>query len=69
MEWIKIDKENLPEGEVLAGNFKKGTYGFKEKCIGFLGIDEGEDFVSCENDNEVLENCAHYIDLSKHDPE
>jgi len=64
MEWILIDKDNLPEGEVLAANFKKGTYGYSEKLIGYLY----EDMI-CSSDDEQLENCTHYIEINKHDVE
>ena len=62
MEWLKIDFSNLPNGEILAANFNSGTYGYKEKIIGYLA-DDG----ACENEHEMLMNCTHYIDLNKHD--
>lgn len=65
MNWEKINTANLPEGEVLAANFKAGTYGYTEKLLGYLHMDG--DVICCENDNEVLENCTHYIDINKHD--
>ena len=66
MEWIKIDKENVYEdGEVLAANFQAGTYGYKEKVIGYLIIEDGE--ICCENEYERLENATHYINLNEHD--
>ena len=65
MEWILIDKSNLPEGEILAANFKPRTYGYKEKLLGYLHITG--DSITCENENEVLGNCTHYIDLNKFD--
>lgn len=65
MNWIEIT-DILPTGEVLAGNFKAGTYGYSEKLLGRLYID-GE-VICCGNDNEVLENCTHYIDIHKHSP-
>lgn len=69
MEWIKIDKDNLPEKKVLAANLKSGTYGYKEKLLGYLRYDEVEEFISCESSNEVLDNCTHYIDINNHDAE
>jgi hypothetical protein len=69
MEWVEIDKNNIQNGEVLAANFKKGTYGYKEKLLGYLHYDEVEGFVTCESGSEVLENCTHYIDINKHDVE
>ncbi len=65
--WIKIDKENLPEGKVLAANFKARTYGYKEKLIGYMYIDENE--ISCEGVGVTLSGCTHYIDINKHDVE
>lgn len=65
MEWIKLNKENLPEHEVLAANFKPRTYGYNEKLIGYLNYEDGE--IVCENEHEVLEGCTHYIDINKHD--
>lgn len=66
MNWIKIDRNNLPKKEVLAANFQPGTYGYKEKIIGF--VDESEEgFIGCESESELLENCTHYIDMNEHD--
>ena len=65
MEWITIDINNLPEGEVLAANFKPYSYGYKEKLLGCIYEDTG--IAICESSNEVLENCTHYIDIDKFD--
>ena len=65
MEWIKINKTNLPKGTVLAANFKSGTYGYSEKLIGYLLLES--DIVYCEDDNTRLENCTHYIDIDSYD--
>lgn len=65
MEWIKINPDNLPASEILAANFKPGTYGYTEKLLGYLSSDNGD--ISCENDSEFLENCSHYIDINKYD--
>ena len=67
MEWTKLNIEDLPENEVLAGNFKKGTYGYKEKLIGYLS--DNIDYITCENENELLNNCTHYIDINKENVE
>ena len=70
MKWILIDKNKLPHQEVLAANFKPKTYGYKEKIIGyFQSYDETNDVISCENSNEVLDNCTHYIDIDSFDIE
>ncbi len=66
MEWIKLEFDTMPKNEVLAANFAKGTYGYKEKIVGYVNFD-GEIF-SCES-AELLENCTHYIDINKHDIE
>lgn len=65
MEWIKINRDKLPDNEVLAANFEPRTFGYTEKLLGSLHIDNG--IVCCENSNEILENCTHYIDIHKHD--
>lgn len=67
MEWIKIDKDNLPENEVLAGNFGAGTYGYKEKIVGYLSYDKEYDCIICSATGEELGNCTHYIDIHEHD--
>jgi len=67
MEWTVLDKEKIPQGEILAANFKPKSYGYKEKLLGYLYYDETEEMITCESGSEVLENCTHYIDLSKYD--
>ncbi len=66
--WIKIEPNHLPQGEVLAGNFRQGTYGFKEKLIGYVCLVHHSEIV-CEAGSEVLENVTHFIDIHKEDPE
>lgn len=68
MEWKLIDKEHLPIGEVLAGNFEPYTHGYKEKLIGGLYIN-GAGNVTCDAVDTLLYNCTHYIDINKWDPE
>ena len=63
---MKIDKNDLPIDEIIAANFMPFTYGYKEKLLGYLYI-KG-DTIICENDNEMLENCSHYIPINKFDP-
>ena len=48
MKWIKIDKNNLPDKTVLCANFKPYTYGYEEKIIGFIGIENN--IIKCENE-------------------
>lgn len=68
IEWLLIDSDNLPKGEVLAGNFKEKTFGYREVLLG--GLYKGaQGFVRCENANEILENCTHYIDIHNNYPE
>lgn len=66
MEWKKINRFKLPEGEVLAANFNAGTFGYKEKIIGYMTRQE-DSTVQCESEHEVLENCSHYIEINKFD--
>jgi hypothetical protein len=68
MEWKQIDKNNLPKGEVLAGNFNPGTEGYKSKLIGYLYLN-GAGNVSCDADDTLLGNCSHYVDINNYDPE
>ena len=62
MEWLPIDRENIPDGEVLVANFNKGSYGYKEKIIGYVN-----DAFCCENLHQSLDGCTHYIRLSDYD--
>lgn len=66
MNWIKININKLPKGEVLAANFKPYSYGYKEKLIGYLSVtDEGN--VDCEDDYTMLSDCTHYIPINDFD--
>lgn len=65
MEWIEIDKNNLPKGEVLAADFTNKYFGYTNKIIGYLHISDG--FIHCENDNEILNCVTHYIDINNFD--
>ena len=67
MEWIELVQfDALPHGEVLAANFKPGTFGYKEKLVGYLRL-EG-DVTVCSDENTVLENVTHYIPINDYDP-
>lgn len=57
----EIDKDHLPKGEMLAGNFKPGSYGYLEKIVGHIYEDEG--VICAIADDTILENCTHYIDI------
>tara|TARA_R110002096_G_scaffold289737_7_gene484016 strand:+ start:3935 stop:4144 length:210 start_codon:yes stop_codon:yes gene_type:complete len=65
IKWTKIDKKNLPEETVLAANFKPFTYGYTEKVIGYIHIEN--DVIICENGHEVLEGCTHYVKVNEFD--
>lgn len=67
MKWLPIDKDNLPKGEVLAANFTPSKYGYEYKIIGYLRINNDDGSIECADDEGYLENCTHYIDLSKFD--
>jgi len=66
MDWKEINTSDLPENEVLAANFKVKTYGYTEKLIGYLHINDAG-IILCESESEILENCTHYIDMSTYD--
>lgn len=65
MEWIEINKNNLPNMEILAANFNPKNYGYKEKILGYLSIEKK--IIICQNEYEILQNCTHYIDINKYD--
>lgn len=67
MKWIELNHKQLPNKEVLAANFKKGTYGYKEKILGYLYNDNKDNMIKCDSDVEILKNCTHYIDLNLYD--
>lgn len=68
MEWIPIDPENLPVGEVLAANFKVGSFGYREKMVGWLGnIRLNTSGVYCDSEGGTLNDVTHYIDIHKFD--
>ena len=64
MDWLKINRKKLPNNEILCANFKPHTYGYQEKMIGYVRVEN--DIVLCENEWEILENVTHYIDLHAH---
>ncbi|KQC33972.1 hypothetical protein AAU57_12005 [Nonlabens sp. YIK11] len=66
MDWIKIDKNNLVDDrEVLAANFEPRTFGYQEKIIGYLSIDDGK--ITCVNEYQILQDTTHYIDIDLFD--
>jgi len=66
MQWIAVDKNNLPEHEVLAANFMPDTFGYQEKMIGYLAINT-EGHLCASSEHEWLFNVTHYIDINKFD--
>lgn len=66
MKWVKLTENNIPSHEVLCGNFNKGTFGYKEKLIGYV-IFDGEEFY-CDNDTDSLGDVSHYIDIHDFEP-
>lgn len=68
--WHELDEDFVPEGKVLAANFRKGTYRYGEKLVGYLvvgGFDhEG---ILCSSEEEVLLNVTHWIDIDSYDIE
>ena len=63
MHWIKVTKENLPGKEVLALNYMKNTYGFKEKLLGYIYVDdESTSGFACEDEGQILQSVTHFID-------
>jgi len=62
--WENITNlENEPTHEVLAANFKPGTYGFKEKLYGFVSYSDEEECFICQSEGVILENVTHFIDV------
>ena len=64
-KWIPVT-ERLPEKEAIAFNALKGSYGYGEYLIGFVG--EAKDIESdtgflCENDLEILTSVTHWMPL------
>ena len=62
-KWIPV-KESLPEGEVIAVNALKGSYGYREYIIGYVDEDyESDSGYSCESEGEILVNVTHWMPL------
>ena len=62
--WISVE-ERLPEGEVLAANFSKGTYGYGEYIIGYVAPYSGSETngYGAENSFELLDGVTHWMQL------
>lgn len=68
MEWTPVNPDRIPDSEVLAANFKKGTYGHKCKILGLLRTnDDSVTGVSADSEYDTLDNVTHYVELKKHD--
>ena len=70
MEWIKIDKDNLPKHKVLGACFDRNNNDYyKRKALGVLyqymdgtiTLDGADDYCC------FIENPTHYIDINKFD--
>lgn len=68
MKWVEIDKENLPNGIVLAANFNPDTDDYKLKFLGILTLWD-DDNVTCGLGYRSIDNVTHYIDVDKFDLE
>lgn len=61
--WIPVT-ERLPDGEVLALNNLKGSYGYHEYLIGYVGKDNDSDSgFLCESESVILTNVTHWMPL------
>ena len=62
-KWIPVT-ERLPNGEALALNALKGSYGYHEYLLGYVGADsESDTGFRCENEGEILMNVTHWMPL------
>ena len=63
-KWINI-KEQMPEGECLAGCFARGSYGYGEYIIGYVSpyrVLEGSGYFA-ENSFVLLDDVTHWMPL------
>jgi len=61
--WIPVT-ERLPEKEVLAVNALRGSYGYHEYLVGYIGKNEESDSgYCCESEGEILMNVTHWQSL------
>lgn len=67
MKWLSIKEHGIPEGEVLAGNFTPGSYGYKEKLVGYI-IENKDGSIVCDSEETQLQGVTHFIYIHQHDP-
>lgn len=60
--WIKIDKDNLPNGEVLAACFGENSIYFDQRLFGTLSISSWGS-VYCKHHYFCLFDCTHYVEV------
>ena len=61
--WIPVT-ERLPDCEALALNALKGSHGYHEYLLGYVGADsESDTGFRCESEGEILMNVTHWMPL------
>lgn len=69
--WVELTVDNRPEGEVLAANFKPRTHGYREKLVGYIGLQDyhadGSPHFFAQSDDVELDNVTHFIYLKHFD--
>ena len=60
-QWIEITELTKPNIEVVAINMKPGTYGYKEKLVGYIRYNENLGCFVCSDENTELRNVTHYL--------
>lgn len=60
--WVSV-KDKMPEGVVLAANFAKGTYNYKDVIIGRVFPPRLSEPGGCfaENDHEMIHDVTHWM--------
>jgi hypothetical protein len=65
MNWEPINKDNLPDGWVLAACFDKESKNNRQKSIGSLYLWNG--LICLCDDEYTIHGVTHYIDIDKFD--
>jgi len=60
-QWIKVDKKNLPKGEVLA--YRQADDAVLIGTLHFNGL-----MVTCQNQTDMLIQISHYISIPEIPP-